>query len=155
MIWEDAEGEEASVIIRGQDEGVPVGHAVDLPANYKGPLEFRFVNHSGLVHGSANFLAYDLTLFDNLRFNQNVSTDTPNTYERLLVYPNPVAERLYVASGFSDFQFTIYDLSGKEVLSKNKAGYNVDVAALENGYYVIVLQGQGESYRQAFVKMGQ
>ena len=155
VLWEDTDGKESSVIIRGQEEGVPIAHAIDLPPNYKGPLEFRFVNHSGLVHGSANFLAYDITLFDNLRFNQNVSTETPNAYQSALVYPNPTTERLYVASGLVEYQMTIYDLSGKEVLSKTKAGYNVDVASLEDGYYVIVLQSGEKSYRQAFVKMGQ
>ena len=153
VLWEDDNGEEASVIIKGQQEGLSIEHAVDLPSQYRGPLEFRFVNHSGLDYDDTDFLNFDITLFDNLRFNQSVATDELDTSRPFLLYPNPTQDLLYIATGLAEYGMHIYDMQGREMLANDRVGASIDVSRLEAGYYVLVLTGKEDSYRQSFVKI--
>ena len=69
------------------------------------------------------------------------------------LYPNPVADKLFIGSDRNLSAIEVYNVSGKLVLSKkNTAGF-VDVSALKAGQYIIKVYSDAKVAQSKFVKM--
>lgn len=74
------------------------------------------------------------------------------------IYPNPVKDILFISSTYNlkDFKGTVFDISGKQILSLNKTDLNnkaIDVVKLKSGIYFIMLEDeQGSAITKKFVK---
>ena len=70
------------------------------------------------------------------------------------LYPNPVADKLFIVSNQCISSVEIYDLSGKLILSTKNIADCVDVSALDAGQYIIRLNSEdGRVLIDNFVKM--
>jgi len=65
---------------------------------------------------------------------------------RYLVYPNPVADRLFfVENVLEEFEeVLVYDVKGDLILSEALGSDGVDMSELESGLYFVVLEGKGD-----------
>jgi hypothetical protein len=70
------------------------------------------------------------------------------------IYPNPVKERLYVESAFSNPVVTIFDIYGRTILKKefDTGNFSVNTGALSRGLYFISLETKGSHINLSFVK---
>lgn len=55
------------------------------------------------------------------------------------LYPNPVMDKMYINSGNGDNLLLIYDMQGKQILSKFICSNFVDVSDLQSGIYTVKL----------------
>lgn len=85
-----------------------------------------------------------------------VSTNVVEADLGLKIYPNPVAEQLFIQhqnfNGQGEFQ--IYDLNGRMVLADNANSglFSVNVSHLSDGVYVVHFNTNGQRYTSKFVK---
>lgn len=70
----------------------------------------------------------------------------------LTLYPNPGSSLIKV-KGLDDFSYTIYNLSGQELVSKDTAIGEIDTEDLTSGTYLISIQKGDELFRIRWVKM--
>ncbi|RQO32624.1 hypothetical protein DBR32_03260 [Taibaiella sp. KBW10] len=81
-----------------------------------------------------------------------------NGNNKFLIYPNPVSHELIVEGVHENNQARIYNLLGQELSSKavkmNESKVRMNVTALANGVYYIVVTGEDDKviFRQRFVK---
>ncbi|MFK7904320.1 MAG: T9SS type A sorting domain-containing protein, partial [Chitinophagales bacterium] len=70
---------------------------------------------------------------------------------RYLVYPNPVADRLFfVENVLEEFEeVLVYDVKGDLILSEALGSDGLDMSGLESGLYFVVLEGK-EDLRKGF-----
>lgn len=74
--------------------------------------------------------------------------------EQIIIYPNPVKNRLIIQGVESEFSIQIIDLSGRTQLSKNSSFSNsIDVSNLNEGFYIIRLKTQNESISRKIQKI--
>ena len=69
------------------------------------------------------------------------------------LYPNPVADKLFIGSDRNLSIVEVYDVSGKLVLTKKNIVGLVDVSALKAGQYIIKVYSGEEVSQSKFVKM--
>ncbi|MBO4875188.1 MAG: T9SS type A sorting domain-containing protein [Bacteroidales bacterium] len=69
------------------------------------------------------------------------------------LYPNPVADKLFIGSDRNLSIVEVYDVSGKLVLTKKNIVGLVDVSALKAGQYIIKVYSGEEISQSKFVKM--
>ena len=74
-----------------------------------------------------------------------------STNGNITLYPSPVKDILYVY-GLTDFDATIFDLTGKKVLSVSKANESIDVSGLAPGIYIVKITGANGSLTERIVK---
>jgi hypothetical protein len=76
------------------------------------------------------------------------------TAPKIFIYPNPALNELYVADAGINSRITIYDLSGKQVLTliANSETERIDVSHLKPGIYIITVGHQGNRRVSRFVK---
>lgn len=72
--------------------------------------------------------------------------------QNLSAYPNPVAEILHLPS-FDSGALFIYDLSGKQVMSKDNIPSEVDLSKLNPGTYIVVVESESGIYQQRIIKL--
>jgi hypothetical protein len=97
-------------------------------------------------------------------YNINIAESVPNGIEEVSntvafsIHPNPVQTTLTVATGLSgSISYHIYSITGQSVATGTLAGQEqeINVAALQNGIYLIRLFEQGQALGQyKFVKNG-
>ena len=92
---------------------------------------------------------------DNIFFHNNASlsvNDVSNT--RFSVYPNPVQNTLNVSAGVTIDAVSIFDLTGRQVLraAPNAAAFNLDVANLNKGLYLVSLKAGDQEMTTKLVK---
>ena len=69
------------------------------------------------------------------------------------IYPNPVKDMITISTAKdSQYQYQVYSASGQVVQSGSSSGYNVNVAKLPAGSYVIKLTNSEESVSHKFIK---
>ena len=73
----------------------------------------------------------------------------PNEKFEYVIYPNPTSDILSIQSN-APVQFEIYDLQGRLLISDQ--GNSVDVSALSNGQYLIMINSEQGSSTQSFIK---
>lgn len=67
------------------------------------------------------------------------------------VFPNPASEILNLPSGFSGFEFRVYDSSGRNCTSGIIDGSQLDIHGLANGMHILELTKKESLYRIPFV----
>ena len=78
----------------------------------------------------------------------DVAPPTAVAPEKLIVYPNPASDILYVGFPENSKEISIYDLSGRELLNKQittlESGYviSLDISSLYDGYYIVGVDGK-------------
>lgn len=147
-------------------------------------LEFKFNNihlpdSTTDELGSHGFITYrikpstSLTALDTFEntariyfdFNPAIITNTAITYLSVLgneefnaaefvLYPNPVTERLYIASqsGENIAFAEVYDINGKLCLKQDSLQGSIDVQSLNSGFYIIKLTTETTTVNYKFIK---
>lgn len=109
------------------------------------------VTHKGTLRNSKQAYTLIVTGIDQL---VNVEAITPET---LVVWPNPASSfvniQLSAASFASDAFVTVYDIQGRQVLSKKVAGSveKIDTTNLSSGVYFIRLINGGKQQIEKFI----
>ena len=77
-----------------------------------------------------------------------------NKVSLFTVYPNPAADNILVESQVTVNRFEIYSMTGQIILENevNASTFNVDIAALPAGSYIIRLKSDGMIQNRKFVK---
>ena len=71
----------------------------------------------------------------------------------MIFYPNPATEKLYLKnSNYANSIIMIFDLQGKQVLSKQMDSNPIDISNLEKGIYVVKLVGSENVLITKFIK---
>jgi hypothetical protein len=70
----------------------------------------------------------------------------------LMVFPNPAKNVIYIKSNSEIEKITIFDYSGKEVLTQIQNNNEVDVENLSNGIYLIEIYSENEKVYRKFIK---
>ncbi len=70
------------------------------------------------------------------------------------IYPNPATNQLTIKSITKNVTITIFDITGKIVITDYNADYGMDlaIAELQNGIYFIKMESDGHSETKTFVK---
>jgi hypothetical protein len=68
-----------------------------------------------------------------------------NTFTNLSVYPNPANNKIFI-DGLDAGQITIYDLSGKTLITTTYDKEGIDVSQLHTGLYLIGIKNMSESF---------
>ena len=124
-----------------QPEAEKINQTIDLPANFKGVLDMKFLTQTGTDSG--NDLMFDAVLMDNFIITGNVSTSGSVEEEIALeVYPNPANDLLFISCTEEIQSYHIFDITGKLVKSnsENNNLKTVDLRNIESGYYLLKLQ---------------
>lgn len=79
--------------------------------------------------------------------------NTSNFHEKnqIIFFPNPTDNILFIKGYEKSIDITIYDVMGKEVLSK-KSAHNIDVKELPKGVYVIKISDDVSQINRKFIK---
>ncbi len=124
-----------------QPEAETVNQRIQLPANFKGFLDMKFLTQTGPESG--NELTFDAVLMDNFTITGSVNTDNLTTEEVTIeVYPNPAGDVLYISYTEDILSYQIFDITGKLMRSmrKNNNLKTIDLGDIESGYYLLKLQ---------------
>jgi len=77
---------------------------------------------------------------------------TENSEEEIF-YPNPSIDKLYLKkSNYTNGIIMIFDLQGKQVLSRQNDSNPIDISGLEKGVYVVKLVGSEKVMISKFIK---
>lgn len=77
--------------------------------------------------------------------------ETGTNPKPIAVYPNPVSNQLFLPTGFSQFDYSIVDMMGREV--KNGTGADVlDVSNITSGIFSLLIQTRNTDFSTRFVK---
>jgi hypothetical protein len=91
--------------------------------------------------------------------NTSVS-DAKKNIARMLLYPNPASDNLYIATGMKNsepHQIEVYDCNGRLILTSTCSipSTPIDISALQQGAYIVkIIDKNGTIYKpQRFIKM--
>lgn len=90
----------------------------------------------------------------NMPFHDSSLATSEVSLSNIIIYPNPVSERLYVKGDLSKkIEFKIYDNSGRMVLKEPMYTNGIDMSTLPIGlYYVLIFENQKLIERQKIIK---
>lgn len=96
----------------------------------------------------------DEVYVDNIYLYKDATASIGDLDFNFEVYPNPVKDVLNVISAESIDMVKIYDLTGRIVkqAAPNKANFNVDVADLSNGVYLVKLNADNKEVTTKLIK---
>lgn len=98
--------------------------------------------------------SFGVMMFDNI----SLTTSSLSTSENLLsqnmqVYPNPTSDYLNIKGAKKVSEIKVFDVSGRVVLSSDKAEQRLDVSQLTKGAYILNLKNaDGTSSTHKFIK---
>lgn len=113
---------------------------------------------TAVVTNAQSFInADELSLETSLSTNDNaaqVSTTASETAAvTLSVYPNPVADVMFIDGAEAISKITIVNSIGAVVSQVNSPSENsINVSTLENGVYIVVVENGNEVYTSRFIK---
>lgn len=64
--------------------------------------------------------------------------------QTLSIYPNPTNGMLHIASALQNQEVQVYDALGRKVLQGRIANNSINLSALDNGFYIIVMEKAGQ-----------
>ena len=91
--------------------------------------------------------------FAYLDLNKETSSGTSNLFQddkELIIYPNPVHDKLFLKIPDSEVNVKIYALTGEKVMLSNKK--QIDVSGLSKGIYLIEAIYSGQTYKSRFMR---
>ena len=74
------------------------------------------------------------------------STGNTTKSQVVNIYPNPSTDKLYIATDngqFNEGEAILTDFSGRTVMNKKISDAEIDIRALEPGYYILKLNVNG------------
>jgi subtilisin family serine protease len=77
--------------------------------------------------------------------------DKPLDNSNVVLHPNPTTGKLFV-KGLTDFEATVYDLSGSVLLTITKGNGSIDISGLSTGVYMVQLKCAGKVYKYKIAK---
>lgn len=117
----------------------------NLPVNYYPTL--------GANTATGCFFAFNATLKQPFRYCSPASvSDYANSENTIEIYPNPAKDVIQIKSAFEFQSFTITDMTGKIILSKNGFSNSIDISELKAGVYFLRLNGDKGLTRKKFIK---
>ena len=138
-----------------QPEAEIVNQRIQLPANFKGVLDMKFLTQTGSEIG--NDLTFDAVLLDNFTITGNVSTDDPAKNEVALeVYPNPAGDVLFISCTEEIQSYHLFDITGKlmTTMRENNNLRTVDLGNIESGYYLLKVRTKSNKHLvEKFIKL--
>jgi len=85
-------------------------------------------------------------------FQENVSIKPQKTeWSKLRVYPNPANEFISFNIDWNQFDYQIFDGSGREVLSGETSSKTINIEMLSNGTYYLLLRNNEKTLRTIFI----
>jgi len=74
--------------------------------------------------------------------------------ENLVIYPNPAKDMITISSSIAlnNAVYTIYDITGKQVLNANLNSNTINVSKLSTGIYVLKITVDGKNKTQKLIK---
>lgn len=112
------------------------------------------VSYTKLSSSSFKSVSIDSATIPNIKTASSADAkniDQLTVMENVLLYPNPVHDKLSV-QGLFDFDVKILDLNGKEVLNKTKQNESIDISGLASGTYIVRLQSGGKTFIKKIIK---
>jgi len=82
----------------------------------------------------------------------NLGIETIEGKSAFVMYPNPVKDQLYFNSNSPISKVSIYDITGRMVLSSNITGNTIDLSQLRSGQYLVKVTIENEVFTQKLVK---
>ena len=69
------------------------------------------------------------------------------------VFPNPAADKLFVAPRRQNCMLRVVDVAGRTLLTSriDDADNLVDISALKNGVYLVVVNGEGQQWVEKLI----
>lgn len=97
---------------------------------------------------SVDFQGFDLNWFEN-NFVLGLNN---NSIQKISIYPNPTADKLFFKGSFNNnFKVSVFDILGKKILAKTlNTNESLDVSRLNTGIYIIRFDEFNTTYK--FVK---
>ncbi len=96
----------------------------------------------------------DMTAFNNFLGCNNTGIQENNAPDAFVIYPNPASNSFQIGDAVVNGEsvIDIYDLNGRNVLSKNISGkIIIDVTALQNGVYAVTITTAGSVINKKLV----
>ncbi|MDR0605010.1 MAG: leucine-rich repeat protein [Bacteroidales bacterium] len=125
------------------------GDTVTLEATPNADYQFENWTSNGVIISTDNPFSFtviqDTVITAN--FNDGVSIHEINNQsdlDKILIYPNPVKERIYIQSFSQVEQITIYSISGKILKKINGRQASLPVSDLVSGMYLIKVKMENE-----------
>lgn len=125
----------------------------DLPDQIENYMDYSDENCMNMfTRDQVNAMRY---VIENFRQDLLLSTpESTSNQSKLLVWPNPVEDLLYVEAGAlkPNSQFQVIDLNGRVVLSGYGSSSGLSVSMLNPGLYALRIQNSGQSHSVRFFK---
>lgn len=81
------------------------------------------------------------------------ASTTEHELSNIILYPNPTVNKIFWAQKIAIEKVTVFDMSGKQVLSQKVSDFSLDVSDLSSGTYLIKLETKDKSYYNSkFIK---
>ena len=78
------------------------------------------------------------------------STNINTAGTNYLIYPNPTTDYVYLSGINGDSKATVYDITGKLLLSTSKK--KIDLSSYQNGLYIVNISSNNKSITQRIIK---
>jgi endonuclease I len=88
----------------------------------------------------------------NLIWGSTTNTVDIKNNSRIIVYPNPVVNTLYIIGLRENDKVSIYNFQGNLIVSKQLIDNQIDVSNLKNGIYLIKIENESGIVTRRFVK---
>ncbi len=139
-------------------------HAIKIDINEN---QIKYYVDNSLIYTTPNFSKVDLVglnflhdnysgdaFIDNIKVSSGILAVDNIIKEGLSIYPNPVADILNFKLNSTDIKsYSIFDFSGKQVMSSSLDQKSINVASLTPGSYVLKITGKnGENRQTKFIK---
>ena len=137
-------------------DGNPIDGATQTSYEISAPGSYYVIAAPGICPESISS-SQESPLIVEADMNCTLANDHFEAEESIVVYPNPVLNTLKVNSGQSGIinSYSILDASGKVLLSKDSIQHKnitIDVSALSNGIYILIMQSDSGKSSKKFVK---
>jgi len=113
---------------------------------------FRYLDYNSSYAGIGN---NDSHFAYSVRCVQDNNTSITNSVisDETTLYPNPATEKLYLKNNnYTNSRIMIFDIQGKQVLSKQRDSDPIDISGLEKGVYVVKIVCSGNVMITKFIK---
>ena len=102
-----------------------------------------------IIESDENYLAKVIAPYN---VSSTTSIEGDNKSFAISIYPNPVADQLYIQSAESDMSVSIFDLNGRIVLQTNYSAEGINVSSLPNGTYLLKALNKDQIFHSKFIK---
>lgn len=113
--------------------------------NTDSPETITFMSQACAANAILQFAYLDLNK-DTSSGVHNSTHDNPD----IVIYPNPVKDKLNIKTSNSEVDVNIYSLTGENIMYSNNK--QIDVSELTKGIYLIDVRYNGQTYKSRFIK---